>query len=159
MFDDAFANFESEIQPRIFEITLFELFDDVERVQIVIETLAMFAHAQVELLFAGVAEGRMTDVMDQREGFGQIGIEFEGASYGACDLRDFKSVREAIAEMIGIACGENLCFGVQTAKRAGVNYAIAVTSVVVAVRMLRFRVAAAARALHVHRVGGEHYVV
>src|ERR1700741_3350844 len=121
MFDDPFTNFESEIQAGIFKIALFELFDDVERMQIVIETLAMFPHAPVQLLFAGVAEGRMTDVMNQREGFGKISVEFQGSRDGARNLGDFESVREAVAEMIGIACGENLRFGFQTAKRAGVN--------------------------------------
>jgi hypothetical protein len=144
MLDDAFTDFESEIQAGIFKVALFELFDDVERVQIVIETLAMFAHAQVELLFAGVAEGRVADIVDQRESFGKISVEFQGSSDGAGNLGDFESVREAVAEMVGIARGENLRFGFQTAKRAGVNYAIAVAGIVVAVGVLRLRVAAAA---------------
>ena len=143
-------------KPGKFEIALFELLDDVQRVKIVIETIAVFAHAQIELLFAGVAEGRMADVVDQRQRFGEIGIEFQSAGDGAGNLRDFEGVGEAIAEMIGIARGENLRLGFQAAKRAGVNYAIAVAGVVVAVRMLRLGVAAAARTPHVHGVGGEH---
>lgn len=154
MLDDAFADFESEIQAGIFEVALLELLDDVERVQIMIEAVAVFAHAQVEQFFAGVAEGRVTDIVNQREGFGEIGIEFQSAGDGASNLRDFERVGEAIAKMIGVARGENLRFGFQAAEGAGVNYAVAVAGVIFAIRMLRLRVAAAARALHIHRVGG-----
>src|SRR5271156_5154812 len=75
MLDDSFADFEGEIEPRKIQVALLEMFDDVERVQIVIEALAEFAQAQVELFFSGVAERRMANVMDQRESFGEIGIQ------------------------------------------------------------------------------------
>ena len=154
MFDDAFADFESEVQAGIFEIALFELFDDVERVEIVVEAVAVFAHALVELLFAGVTEGRVADIVDQRESFDEIGIELQSAGDGAGDLRDFERVGEAIAKMIGVARGEDLRFGFQAAERARMDYAIAVAGVIVAVGMRRFGVAAAARAADVHGVGG-----
>jgi hypothetical protein len=114
----------------------------------------MFAHAQVELFFSGVAEGRVTNIVDQREGFGEIGIELQSAGDGAGDLRDFECVSEAIAKMIGVTRGEDLRLGFQSAKGAGMDYAIAIARIIVAIGMLRFRVTAAARTLHVHRVGG-----
>ncbi len=84
-------------------------------------------------------------------------LRFERPGNGAGDLRDFESVREAIAKMVGIARGENLRFGFQAAERARMNHAVAVARVIVAIRVLRFRVAAAARAAHVHGVGREHF--
>ena len=48
------------------KITLLEMFDDIERVEIVIEPFAESAHAQVELFFSGVTKRRMPDVMHQR---------------------------------------------------------------------------------------------
>src|SRR2546425_134796 len=44
MLDDPFTNFKREIQAGKIEVALFELFDDTERVQIVIETTAVRAH-------------------------------------------------------------------------------------------------------------------
>ncbi len=70
MLDDAFANFKRKIQAGEIEIALLELFDDAQRVQIVVETAAVRAHQFVQLAFAGMAEGRMADVVDESERFG-----------------------------------------------------------------------------------------
>ena len=156
MFDDSFADFESEIEPRKIQVALLKMFDDVERVQIVIEALAEFAHAQVELLFAGVAEGRMADVVDERERFGEIGVEAESGGDGAGDLRDFEGVSEAVAKMVGEASSENLRFGFEPAEGSRMDHAIAVARVGIAIRMWWFRIAAAARVAHVHGVFSEH---
>ncbi len=145
MFDDSFADFESEIEARKIQVALLKMFDDVERVQIVIEALAEFAQAQVELLFAGVAEGRMADVVDERERFGEIGVEAESGGDGAGDLRDFEGVSEAVAKMVGEAGGEDLRFRFETAEGARMDDAVAVARVIIAIRMLGFRIAAAAR--------------
>src|SRR5258708_18313479 len=103
MLDDAFAHFKREIQTRIIEIALFELFDDAQRVQIVIERGAAPTHQFVELAFTGVAEGRMADVVNKRERFGKLGVQSECGSNRAGNLRDLESVRQAIAEMVRIA--------------------------------------------------------
>ncbi len=145
MFDDSFADFEGEIQAGKIQVALLEMFDDVQRVQIVIEALAVFAHAQVELLFSGVAEGRMADVVNEREGFGEVGVQAEGAGDGAGDLRDFEGVSEAVAKMVGEAGGEDLRLRFEPAEGARMDDAVAVARVVIAIRMLRFGIAAAAR--------------
>src|ERR1700682_2013590 len=44
MLDDALAHFAGEIQARKIEIALFELLDDAQRVEIVIEMAAVRAH-------------------------------------------------------------------------------------------------------------------
>src|SRR5438046_2033834 len=80
MLDDAFANFKCKIQPRKIEVPLLELFDDTQRMQIVIETAALFAHQFVKFAFAGVAEWRMTDVMDKSERFGKLRVQTQSKS-------------------------------------------------------------------------------
>ena len=124
--------------------------------KIVIEAFAECAHAQIELLFPGVAEGRMADIVRQRQRFREIGIQMQSVGNGARHLRDFQRVREAIAEVIGVARGEDLRLGFQAAESARMDHAVAVARVVVAIGMLRLREAAAARAAHVHGVGCEH---
>ena len=103
----------------------------------------------VERLFAGVTEGRMADVVDQGERLGQIRIQAQGRGHGARDLRHFKRVREAAAEVVsgGIAgqAGEDLRFAGQAAKGARVQNARAVPGKWSAVGMRRLGVRAKAK--------------
>jgi len=90
--NDSFANLEGEIQAGKIEIRTLELFDDAERLKIVIEARTVNAHELVEFLFASVAEGRMPDVMDESESLGEVRVEAERRGNRASDLRDFQSV-------------------------------------------------------------------
>ena len=63
---------------------------------------------------------------------------------------------EAVAEVVGVAAGEDLRLGFEAAEGAGVNDAVAVALEVVAVGMRRLGEAASAGVFDVHRVGGEH---
>ena len=95
--------------------------------------------------------------MDQGERFGQIDVECECARDGARDLCHFDGVGEPVAEVVGVAAGENLGFVFEAAKGAGVDDAVAVALEVVAVGMRRFREAASAGLFHLHRVAGQHW--
>ena len=153
MFDDAFAHFEGEIEPGEIEIALLELFDDAKRMEVVVKAIAVLAHSEVELLFARVAKGRVSDIVHQSERFGKAGVEMQGVGNGSRNLRNFDGVGQPVAKMVGVTRGENLGLGFQTAKGARVNYAVAVARVSVAVGVRRLRKAATARALYVHRIG------
>src|SRR6266581_2451694 len=155
MLDDALANFKREIQAGKIEVTLLELFNDAQRVQIVIETAAAHEHQLVELPFPGMAERRMADVVDESERFGKLGVQSQRRGDGAGNLRDFQRVRQAITEMVRIARSENLRLGFKAAKSAGMDDAIAVARVVTAVRMGRLRMAPAAGLFHAHRPGSK----
>jgi hypothetical protein len=65
-------------------------------------------------------------------------------------------VGEAVAEVVGVAAGEDLGFGFEAAEGAGVNDTIAIALKVVAVGMRGLKKTASAGALDVHRVGGQH---
>ena len=145
MFDDSFPHLKGEIQARKFEIALLEMLDDPQRVEIVIEKVAIGAHALIQLPLAGVAERRVADVVHEREGFSQIGIEMRAPSHRAGNLRHFQRMREAIAKMIGIAGGENLRFRFQAPESPRMDHAVAVAGVIVSVGMRWFRKAPAAR--------------
>src|SRR5712672_1275263 len=110
MLDDSFADFKRQIESREIEVALLELLYDSQRLQIVIEPAAVRTQQFIELSFARVSKGRMADIMNQREGFGKIGVQSQRSGHGARDLRDFESVRETVAEVIGIARGEDLRF-------------------------------------------------
>jgi hypothetical protein len=144
MLDDAFANLEGEIQAGKTEIGTLKLFDDAKRLEIVIEARAVRAHQFVELVFASVAEGRMPDVMDEGESFGKFRVKAERRGNRASDLRNFQSMREPIAKMIGITDGEDLRLGFKAAEGTRVNDAVTVPRVFAAVGMRWFSIAAAA---------------
>jgi len=144
MLDNAFPDLEGEIQAGEIEIRAFELLDDAQRLKIVIERRAAGAHQLVQHFFSGMAEGRMADVVSEGENFGKLGIETESGGDGAGDLRNFERVRQAIAEVIGVANGEDLGFGFEAAESAGVDDAVAIAGKFAAIGMRRFGIAAAA---------------
>src|SRR5580700_6373996 len=99
MLDDAFANLKCEIQSRKVQITLFELLHDSQRMQVVVEAIAVIAHQLVQTYFAGMPKWRMSDVVHER------------LRHSSGNLCHFDGMREAIPEMIGVAGGKDLCFG------------------------------------------------
>ena len=154
--DDAFAHLESQVQAAKGRVALLEIFDDAKGVQIVVEVESVLAHGRVERLLAGVAEGRMADVVNESQRFGEINVEAEGSGNSARDLRDFKGMGQAVAEVVGISSSEDLGLGLEATKGPRVNDAVAVTLKIVAIGMLRLSEAASAGSFDVHRVGGEH---
>ena len=157
MFDDAFADFKRQIEAGKIQVALLELLDDPQRLQIVIEAVAVRAQQFIELSLSRVAEGRVPNVVHQGQGFGEIGVELQRSSDGARDLRDFQCVREAVAEMVGIPRGEDLRFRFEAAERPRMNHAIAVARVVVAVRVRRLGITPAARFPRIHRIRGKRH--
>ncbi len=73
-----------------------------------------------------MAEWRMADIVYQSEGLGQFRVEAQICGQGSSDLRDFKGVGEAAAEVVGSSisrqAGEDLGFAGQAAKCARVEY-------------------------------------
>src|ERR1700747_3745562 len=97
-----------------------------------------------------MAEGGMSDVVDKSERFRKIGVKAKGRGNGARNLRDLQCVRQAVAKVVGIASGEDLCFSFQAAKGARVHNAVAVARVSATVRMGRLGKAPPARNLFAH---------
>ena len=125
--------------------------------QIVIEAVSERLAAIREPPFPGVPKGRMPDVVDQRQRLGQIRVEVQRPGHGAGHLRHFDGVRQAVAEMIGIARGEDLRLRLEAPERPRMNDAVAVPRVVVAVAMPRLRPAPPARPVHVLRKSSQRH--
>jgi len=92
-----------------------------------VEVQAIGLQLAIQRLFTGMPERRMSDVMDQRQSFDQLFIQFQGGGSGAGDLSDFNRMRESAAEVIGIAMSEHLRFSRKAAKGSRMNDTIAIT--------------------------------
>ena len=125
--DDAFADAEGEIEATMRCVALLEVLDDAEGVEVVVEEAAVTAEALVEGALAGVAKGRVADVVDEGEGLGEVLVEAEGGRDGAGDLSYFDGMGEAGAEVVGGAAREDLGLAGETAEGASLDDALAVT--------------------------------
>ena len=74
MLEHAFAAFEREIEAGELRVAFLEFIDDSQRLQVVLEA-AVFAHAFVERVLAGVAERRVPEVVREADGLGQRFID------------------------------------------------------------------------------------
>ncbi len=158
MLGNAFAHFEGQVQAGEAGVALLEFFDDAQGVNIVIEVGAEAGHLAVEFLLAGMGEGRMADVVRQRQGFGEIFVETQDRGHGAGNLGNLDGVGEAVAEMVGKAGREDLRLGFQPAESAGMNDAVAIALEGVAVGMIGFRIAASQAVLDLESKPGKHGV-
>ena len=77
MLDDPFTHSERKVQPAMGCVALLEVLDDAQRMQIVVEAESVPLKAGVQRALAGVAERRMSNVVDKREGLGQILVQAE----------------------------------------------------------------------------------
>src|ERR1700733_293018 len=78
VFDDSFAEGEGEVESAEGGVALFKAGYDAEGVEVVVEAEVVGPEGFVEGLFASVAEGRMADIVDQGEGFGEGAVDAGG---------------------------------------------------------------------------------
>lgn len=124
--DDAFANAQGKIQAAMGGVSLFEVIADPKRVEVVIEVKSMPLQTCVQGTLACVAEGGMSDVVNQRQSLREIFVQTETAGDIPGYLCDFDRVREPRSKVIGGPAGEDLCLTRQTAKRTGLDDALAI---------------------------------
>jgi hypothetical protein len=96
------------------------------------------AHESVQNGFALMAERRMAEVVCERNGFGEVGIQPERAGDVARDGGDFNRMREPRAEMVARAIQKNLRLVFEPAEGARMNDAVAVALVLGAPFRRRF---------------------
>jgi hypothetical protein len=118
--------------------------------------LTMGAHHGIECLFSCVTERRVPYVMHQRQRFHQVHIQPKLPSYGSSDLRHLNGVSKPVAEVIGVALGENLSFILKATERARMDNTITIPFEFISVRVSGLGVSAATRCIGVNRVFSQH---
>ena len=133
--DDAFAYFEGQVQPAELRVAKLKVLDDPQCLKVVVEEVAVAMHGVIERALARVAEGRMPNVVHQRQRFDKIDVEIERGRDGARDLRHLDGVRQASAKVVGVASGKDLRLVLEPPKGTGVDDAVAIALKGVAVGM------------------------
>jgi hypothetical protein len=113
------------LSPSKLGVAVFEHVDRAQRLQIVLEA-AVILHAGVERVLPGVAEGRVTEVVGERDGLGKILVEPSARAMRAGDLGDLDAVREAGAEQVAFVIHEDLGLVFQAPEGRGMHDAVAV---------------------------------
>ena len=139
MLDNALPNLKGEIQSRKVGVTLLEGLHDPQRVQIVVKPVAEALHDLVQAFLARMAERRVADVMDQSQGLDQIHVQSHQPGDRARDLGDLNRMGQPVAEMIGEARREDLRLVFQPPKGPGMENAVAIPLVIVAIAVQGFR--------------------
>jgi hypothetical protein len=154
--EDALARLEGEVEPVEFGVAFFQQIDHAQRLQVVLEA-AVLAHAGVQRILPGVAEGRVAEVVRQRHRFHQVLVQVQHSRDGAADLRHFQAVGEPRAEQVALVVDEHLGLVFQPAERGGMDDAVAVALELGARRGGRFGVPAPAGLTGMRGVGGKRF--
>ncbi|QTK78444.1 hypothetical protein AT6N2_C0560 [Agrobacterium tumefaciens] len=118
--DEAFQRFPGQVDAVIFGITALQLGDDAQRLGVMVEAAIGQQH-RIQRVFAGMAEGRVAEIMHQRHALGQILIQLQRTGERAGDLRHLDGVGETRAIMVAIGADEDLRFVLQAAKGCRVD--------------------------------------
>ena len=98
---------------------------DAQALRVVVEA-ANGLHRLVQRVLAGVAEGRVAEVVGQRDGLDQVFVQVERAGQRARDLRHLQAVRQPRAVMVALVIDEDLRLMDEPPERGRVHDAVAV---------------------------------
>jgi hypothetical protein len=126
MFDDAFTYAKRQVEPAMCGVTLLEVLDDAQRVEVVVEATPVAGKAAVQRALPGVPKGRMTYIVNQRKRLRQIFVQAKRGRNGPGDLRNLDRVGQAAAKMIGGAAGKYLGLARETPEGTGLHDALAI---------------------------------
>jgi hypothetical protein len=127
MLDDALARAEREVEAAMPCVALLKTLDDAEGVQIVVEAQTVSLQAAIKSALTGVTKGRMSDVVYQRQGLGEVDVEAKCRGDLASHLSDLDGVRQAAAKMVGSAACEDLRLTREAPEGARLHDAVAVS--------------------------------
>ena len=115
----------AQIESRKARIGAFQPGQQPDGMGVVIEA-AGGRHRRLKRVLAGMAEGRMADIVGEAERLGQILVEAERTRHRPPDLRDFEAVGEANPDMIAAGRDEDLGLVPQAPERHRMDDPVAV---------------------------------
>ena len=142
--EDALARLEAQVQAVELRVAVLQRIDDAQALQVVLEA-AMRGHAVVQRVLSGVAEGRVAQVVRQRDRLDQVLVQAQRPGDRTGELRHFERVREPRTEQVALVVQEDLRLVDQPTEGRGMDDAVAVALKVVAGGRGRLRVPTSAR--------------
>ena len=142
--DEALQRLPGEVQPVELGIAALQPGDDAQRLGVVVEA-APLRHLLVQRILAGMAEGRVAEIVDQRDRLGEVLVAAQRPRQRAGDLRDLDRVGEPGAVVVALMRDEDLRLVLQAAEGGGMDDAVAVALERRAGRAFRLVLEAAAR--------------
>ena len=128
MLDQPLERFKGQVQPVEARIFPLELGDHAQRLGVMVEA-ALPRHGGIEGALAGMAEGRMAEIVRKGERLGEVLIHLKRAGKRSRDLRHFETMGEPRAVMVALVIDEDLRLIVQPAKGGGMEDAVAVAPI------------------------------
>ncbi len=150
----ALAHFPGQVEPVEFGILQLQFLDHAQALRVVPET-AVACHQPVERLLAEMAEGRMAEIVRQRDRLGEVLVQAERAGQRPRDAGDLDGMGHPRPVMVARAVEEDLRLVLEPAEGAAVDDPVAVALEVEAEPVLVLRMDAAAGGGAGLRVGRE----
>ena len=136
MLEDALPGLEGQVQAIKCRVALFQRIDHPQALQVVLEApvhlvgqwliRARGFHRRVERILAGMAEGRVAQIVGQGNRLDQVFVQTQRAGDAAPQLRHLQGMRQTGAEQIAFVVQEDLRLVDEAPERGGVNDPVAV---------------------------------
>jgi len=123
--DHALQHLPAQVEPGEIGIAPLEFRHHAEGLHIVVEA-AELRGGGVQRLFAGMAEGRMAEIVRQGDALGEIIVQPKRLGDRARDLRHLERMGQPGAEMVALVRHEDLGLLLQPAEGLGVDHPVAV---------------------------------
>ena len=123
--DHPLYGFPAQVQAVEGRIASLKPGHDTEGLNVVIEA-APGLHPGLQFVLAGMAEGRMAQVVGQGDRLGQFAVQPQGVGQGSGDLADLQRMGQAGAIVVALMGHEDLGLALQAAEGGGVDDPVAV---------------------------------
>jgi hypothetical protein len=107
-------------------IPLLEVFNNTQRMQIMVESPPMVLQAPVQRTLTRMPKRRMADIVNQRQRLRQIFVQTQRTRRRASDLRHFNRMSQPAAKVIRCATGKHLRLPRQPPKSTSLHNAFAI---------------------------------
>lgn len=118
--EHAVAGLPGQVEPGTIGVGALEFIHDPVGLQVVLES-AVVGHELVEGVLSGVAEGRVPEVVGQRDGLAEVLVQAQDPRESPGDLGDFQRVRESGPKVVSLVVDEDLRFVLEAPEGARVN--------------------------------------
>jgi hypothetical protein len=154
MLGDALQRLPGQVQPVEGGVAPLQHGHDPQGLRVVVEA-AIIGHAGRKRVLAGVAEGRVAEIVRQRHRLGEILVERQRPRQRARHLTDLDRVGQPRAVIVSLMLHEDLRLVLEPAEGAAMDDPVAVALEGRAMRAFGFGVASAAALRGVAGEGGE----